>query len=240
MLVELVGIPGSGKTTLYRHMSEAMKRRGLLFTDINEISNRPPQPKSTPRFVTAKPKRAPLYKYIQFSRKHPELVHQTSELFGDESIKHFLYCLLASSFQSAVDIKRENEIVVMDEGFLSHSVAACFGNESSHILEKIITLSPAFDAIIFINTPPEIAFERAVNRVGGSEKMMKKIITKFGDLSAFQKRKTALLKGIEFYRKKCGGVIEVDPSQDLKQSAEYIVDELHKINLGRPSCSAAS
>jgi thymidylate kinase len=230
MLVEIAGIPGSGKTTLHRHLKIEMKRRNLAFTDINAIARRNPAPNAVPRFVKAKPERAPLYRFMRFSTKHPDLISMAQELLSDAPIKQFLYFLLASNFQAALDLKKEGEIVIMDEGFLTHAVAASLSVENSPNLEKLISLSPPIDAIIFVNTPTDIAFERAINRREGVKDAREKVIAKFGDLSEFENRSTTLIRGIDLYRNRCRQIIEVDTSENLEQCAEHIVDKLTQEN----------
>jgi len=226
MLVELAGIPGSGKTTLFRYLRKEMERRGVANSDINTVADRELNQRNVPRFVRNKPQRAPLFRFGRFCRKHSDLVAVAPEIFGDENIKLFLYFLLASNYQAAIDLGEEGEIILMDEGFLASGVAACFQRKSISVLQTLIGGSPEVDAIIFLDTPAEVAFERAVNRAGGTKEIREMVVAKFGDLSAFKRRRAIMKRGIELYRPKCGNVIEVDTSQGIVQTAEYVVEQL--------------
>ena len=226
MLVELTSIPGGGKTTLHRHLIKAMKGRGLSFTDLSKIAKREPQPKSVPRYVIAKPQRELLYRFTQFSHKYPALINAISELYSQETTKCFLYYLMASNFQMASELKRVGEIVLIDEGFLTHGVAAYLASKKEGLLQDLIQLSPPIDAVIFVNTPPDVAFNRAVERRGGTPIMRKKVIAKFGDLTSFEERYKTLKQGLEYYKSSCRDVIEVDGTHDAERSANMVVERL--------------
>lgn len=232
MLIEIAGLPGSGKTTLYNALSHELKRRKIEFTDVNTIATERSGAQSGPRFVRRKPYRDLLFRLTRFTTLHPEFFYKAEKTFGDKTIKKFLFFLLSANFQMGKDLKANDELVFLDEGFLTHSVAIFPDKSHSSNLTDLLEHAPEIDVIVFLDTPANIAFERVLERGGPSDKRARKS-EKFGDENAFLERCENLKTGFEVYKGRCRFMLRVDTTTSLDDAVTKLAEDLISLNTAR-------
>lgn len=226
MLIEIAGIPGSGKTTLFKHLCAELVGRNAAVTDLSTLATEKGGADTGPRFVRRKPDRDLLFRFTRFTARHPAFFATADRAFGDATTKKFLFFLLAAQFQMARDLGRDDEVIFMDEGFLSHSVAMYPDAAARPALHDMIDVAPPVDALIFIDTPADIAFERVVARQSGRHDFRARTIQKFGDAAAFSERRQNFLAGVELYRQRCGATRVVTPGAPVQSTAGDLADWL--------------
>lgn len=229
MLIEIAGIPGSGKTTLYKHLAQELRRRDVAFTDAHTISNTRSGTGITLRYVKNKPQRALLYHFTRFITQNPkffEKVWQAPYGEGNGEAKKFLVFLACVTFQMARALKKQNEMVFMDESFLSHCVSIYPKREQQSDLADLLSYAPKIDVLLHLETPADVAFDRAVARSGATEEVHTRVVNKFGDKSAFAVRANNFKVGIKSYKERGTIVFNVDATKSLGVAVENLACEL--------------
>jgi thymidylate kinase len=237
MFIELAGIPGSGKTTFYRKVRPEIEKRGFSVNDINTIANGRADPGWIPRFVRNKPQRELLYRFSRFLAEYPDFSSLCGELYGKDDVKQFLLILIAANFQAASDLAKPDEIVFLDEGFLTRAVAACQSAASEELLAKLLSQVPVVDVLVYLNTPASRAYDRSVQRRLVSGHTAKAVEQKLGDRKAFAEREKMMGLGVELYGKRCGSVIEVQPNWDADTAASFVAQRLDELMTQRQANS---
>jgi len=235
MLVEIAGLPGSGKTTLFRNLRAELMRMDLPVTDINTIADVRDSAEAVPRFVSRKPQRELLYRFWRFQSQNPGLMRRIDSLYRSGDIKQFLFMLLATHFQAGTDQVEEDEIVMTDEGFLTHIVALFCKRGDRKDFDSLIDEVPAADLLIHLNASADVAHARAVARRGPGRAARQMVESKLGGKRLFATRQSLLERGVQLYARRCRAVIEVDASLDSQTAARRAACEIaaQRQNLSR-------
>jgi thymidylate kinase len=215
VFIEITGIPGSGKTTLYKEFRREMWRHRISVTDINLVASDREERGWLPRYVRNKPQRELLHRFARFMSAHPELIALCNSLFGEDEAKRLLFLIMVANFQAARDLARPGEVIVLEEGFLTHAVAACHARGDQALFQQFLSLIPPVDALVYLDVPAEIAYERAVDRKLNDQHARQKL----GGPEGFASREAAMRTGVETYGPRCGAVLEIGPGQDVHEDA---------------------
>ncbi len=230
MLIELAGLPSSGKTTLLKKLKRELEKRDVSVTDANMIAEKYSGDMNAPRFVRSKPHRDLLFRLTRFSHNYPEFFSKAEQSFEDATIKKFLFFLCAAHFQMARDFQRDGEMVFMDEGLLNHCVAIYPNKAQRSDLLKLIKLAPKSDALIFFDIPAKVAFDRAVKRRSEIDEANKRVIQKFGDLDSFEERRGNFMAALDIYGGQNATVFLIKPEDSPHQATTRLADQLVALN----------
>ena len=233
MLIEIAGIPGCGKTTLYKRLGMELKRRGVAYADANTIAMQRSDTKNAPRFVRNKPNRDLLFQLVCFTMQNPDFFAKVQLSFGNVASAKFWFFLLCTNFQMAQNFKKKDEIVFLDEGFLTHGVAIHPTKSQRSNLVGLLECAPKIDVLIFVDTPAKTAFERAVERAGGTAKKREGVMQKFGDVDAFVERSSLFKAGLEVYKDRCSRIFVVEATENMDDAIKQLVDDLVQLNAAK-------
>jgi hypothetical protein len=210
VLIEIIGLPGSGKTSFTKALMRHAVSQGDPFQTAVAISGDAARNKAEPRYVTARSERILLHHYVRFQRAHPELDARLVGLFGKAPQRHLLYAIKAASFQAAKDLSRADERVIMDEGLLSLGITAFFKADDPAGLRSFTKSVPPVDALLWVHTPPMTAFGRAAQRYGTTPDQRKSLRNKHGDKDSFKARAQFLEDAVSGCRQNGVPVIQLD------------------------------
>lgn len=230
MLIEIAGIPGSGKTTLYKRLGKELKRRGVAYTDANTIAIQRSGADTAPRFVRSKPERDLLFRFTRFTAKNPDFFTKAEASFGDATTVKFLFFLLCANFQMAKDLKKKGEVVFMDEAFLTHCIAIHTRDAGRSDLTDLLRCAPSVDAVIYIDVPADVAFQRVVARAGGGAAKRAGVIQKFGDVDVFTQRRDWFKTGLEAYKERCSRIFTIEATENMDHTVRQLADDLVALN----------
>ncbi len=223
MFVEIAGLPGSGKTTLYKALSKRLAELGNDVSDINVISQHRKDEGWIPRFVRAKPHRELLYRFSRFLVAHPRLISLSDKLFGEDDVKQFLFLLLCGHYQASVDLAKDDEMIFLEEGFLTHAVAACYDRNEDGVFDALVDALPAVDITIHLTTTPEVAYARVFER-RGTQLGHGKMAAKFGDLAAFEARAALFERAVSRNKARGHVFLDVPADWDVDEVAKAVMD----------------
>lgn len=188
MIVEFIGTPGSGKTTILSTVSETFRERGMKPYTIVEaarpFANRTRLGKIISR-LSPKSIHQPLlwqvfnfYNHIyqfHFILKNPQLiweVHKSQrqrpnkEDLKKQRVIHWFYYLIGS-YEFLKRYKRQGEVLIFEEGFIHRVVqfnASDVEEPNIERLKSYVKLIPQPDMVIFVSASPEVCEKRVFER----------------------------------------------------------------------------
>lgn len=180
-LIELTGLPGSGKTFILSILLNAMKKKGISVFSANDVINMTIFPFYIFRSKYFVKQIERLYRLLRIDKKYQNIfVNNNPELFSfvnryankfnkntsDKIIDWFLYT--AGIYQIAIDILPSESFLLLDEGFVhkSTNLFASFNksNLPENLIRKYIYLIPNVDFIIEIISIKDMCIrERLIN-----------------------------------------------------------------------------
>ena len=196
MIVEFIGTPGAGKTTLVPVVSAYLNERGYQADAVLDAA-RPFAGRTFPgkvaKTILPRKLRNPVlwqifyyssyFRRKKFLRLHPTLMqtvrhHQAERPITQSDFDHVMkwFVHLTGYYQFFSDLMQVDDAVVYDEGFV-HRVVQLFASENEEpdftLVANYLDLIPKPDLVVFTNTPVEICEERVIQR-GVWERFQKK------------------------------------------------------------------
>jgi len=165
VLVEFIGLPGSGKSTVSGKCQALLRRSGVSMQPLGKIArNQAAKMGDKNRFLRRYSGRNWLFGSLAFAQEHPEIY----DLIFQSTRHDFHANLWAMDFLSqlyfAGQIDTRDMLVMVDEGFFHRGVAANFHENTPEKLEAYLKITPPCDVLVMFETPVETALERCRKR----------------------------------------------------------------------------
>jgi thymidylate kinase len=241
MLVEILGLPGAGKSTLVRELLPSLRKNGLKSRHGHKVVGLSSRDPAAPRFLRDQPDRLALFRAETFRQENAKLVKHMERKVGQSLTDQFLFSLTSSYYQTYLEYAEDFPFIFLDEGFIHRGVVAhCNGKETS-IFADFLKLIPAPDAIVHVKLSADLAFERAVERRSDKPSSKARVIAKLGDLSDFRTRAKMLEQGTDAMVARGAALIEIDattPPEACHQAALDQLLRLHKAQTAAPKLAA--
>jgi thymidylate kinase len=257
MIIEFIGAPGSGKTTLSPTVIECLREHGLQGFSVIEAA-RPcarrsllgkvasylaPAAWQGPLLWQVFYQSSTLYE-LKFCARHPRLIKQvivsqrrrpTAAAVRQRRVRHWFF-RLTGYYEFLRGHLRRNEALILDEGFL-HRVVQLYASsveapDSAQIAEYI-DLLPTPDLVIFTQAPPAVC-EQRIYRRGLWERFQQKSPEEISRFVANAYRVVHL--AVEHAAAKGWQVLEVDNSDSSPEAAQAQLRE--KLTVILPPVSA--
>ena len=188
--IELAGIPGSGKTTLYKQLAERLRPEGALFTVDDLYARLAPAPESLRQTVKNKLKplsqdevdRKAKTRYLQhnleskllldYQMAHINqlhfLIHAVYQQPAEDREKIMRWILRVFTYhQTAQSTFTESESFLIDEGFVQRLITLYVTPANTPAPEQIENYSeqlPKISTLFILETDLETAFQRITRR----------------------------------------------------------------------------
>lgn len=218
MLIEFLGLPGSGKSTLIRALVPALRAQGMSARRADKLAGLPSIERDAPRYLERGPDRTTLYRITRFRREHRGLMKHIEHKLALGQADEFLFSLTAGLYQACREYGDTVGAALLDEGFVHRGVSAHLDRDDA-LFERYIGMIPAPDLLVHLCPPIDTAFERAVSRRAHKGEA-EKVISKLGGRPVFQRRDALIRLGAAGIRARGGAVIDVDTSQPLRDCVE--------------------
>lgn len=217
-MIEYLGLPGSGKSTLARAALKRLRKRGHHIIGAGRHARE--SSAEGPRFVKRHEDRSFLFHAVRFRREYPEFVELAQQHFPpDDENFEFLFHVVAACYAAWKFHPIEDGRVFLDEGFGQMAVHNYMNGRQADF-EHFLKLAPAPDTLVYVEVPPDIAYQRAVER---NPERLEKIERLFGNQQDFEARADRLGLAFAHYRAKGGKVLRIDATQDVATAAKEIV-----------------
>lgn len=222
MLVEFMGLPGSGKSTLITHTEKHLRKAGLDVYNIGKESRLEAERQAKEiQYLSRYSGRAWLYGCFAFAQEHPAVF---DALFQNTRDK-FHETLWAMDFLAQLYFLKLSDtkdgFVFIDEGFMQRGAAAFREVKSTPGLAGYLDSVPSSDVLVMVNLTPQLAFSRGRRRKGGlpdsivgrskSETILN--LENFANLLDYFKENQRLA-GVS--------ILELDASADLSDCVEVV------------------
>jgi thymidylate kinase len=188
MIIEFIGTPGSGKTTLIPVVTGYLAQQAFSARTVVEASRDYTKrtflgkhlqrlaPQKLQRFLLWQTFLAySLFHRLVFYRKHPHLIHQTlraqyerptgAEVKKRRVLPWFFH--LAGYYEFLNHHIAPGEALILDEGFI-HRVVQLFASDvetpCQEKIEAYIDLVPQPDLVVALHAPPEVCLQRVFKR----------------------------------------------------------------------------
>jgi thymidylate kinase len=252
MIVEFIGTPGAGKTTLVPVVSTYFKENGYQAYSVLDAA-RPFAKRTFAGKVVRKIFPESILKIIlwqifyissyfnrrKFHQKNNALMeafyhHQEKRPITPSDREHVIHWFvhLTGYYEFFKKFIQQNDVLIFDEGFV-HRVVQLFASENEapdfDLVASYLDLIPKPDLIIFTNTPTNICEERVFSR-GVWERFREKDPA---DTSKFIHHSSEVVNfSAKYMREKGWNLIEVQNGhQEISIVAETLKNQLTQMNL---------
>ena len=213
MLIEFLGLPGAGKSTLIRALVPALRAQGMSARRADKLAGLPSVERNAPRYLERGADRTTLYRITRFRREHRGLMKHIEHKLALGQADEFLFSLTAGLYQACREYGDTIGAALLDEGFVHRGVSAHLDRDDA-LFERYVAMIPAPDLLVHLCPPVDTAFERAVSRRAHKGEA-EKVISKLGGLPVFERRDALIRLGTAGIRARGEAVVEVDSRRPL-------------------------
>ncbi|MEM6408260.1 MAG: hypothetical protein AAF700_07550 [Pseudomonadota bacterium] len=225
MLIELIGVPGSGKSTVLRALLPALRAQRVQAHRADRLIALESTDPNAPRYLKRGPDRLALYRSLQFRRSHPALLMHIEQDLAPGPADAFLFSWTTNLFQAAREHGPKDGFTFLDEG-LVHRGASFHQTAEPQLFEHYLSLIPLPDVVVNLCPPPRLAYQRAVARRAHKTLPRAKVEAKFGDKLAFRERHRFIERGLDHLRGRGAVIWDIDTSEPLSSCTDAIVQRL--------------
>lgn len=236
MFVELLGLPASGKSTLFKACRANLQALGCKVGSAAELDSLDTQ---MPGYFRRNPVTRALYRNEQMRAEFPACI-QLIEQIASENIN--ARALLYSSLVRQL-IYRENpevlDVAVIDEGGLHRTIHLLVNNapEPDELLDTYCDVAPHPDVVIYLKLDPSISHDRAFARLAQRNSgkrpithLKRRLNSAHGGIETLQKRAALMERAVERVSTNGCHVIRVDATDDPEKIGTSVADALREFH----------
>ncbi|MEM9582794.1 MAG: hypothetical protein AAGA08_06735 [Pseudomonadota bacterium] len=242
MLVEVLGLPGSGKTTLIKKVLPQLRALGLPARRADKIVGLPCETPDAPRYLRRSPDRTALYRAQAFRNAYPALMSHVEKRLDLDLTDGFLFSLTGSHYQGCFEYADRFDFIFLDEGFGHRGVSAHLGQDDA-MFAQYLELIPVPDLVIHLCPPPRVAFRRAINRHASPDRPKREVTGRLGDEAVFRKRHQMLQTSVTALQARGAEVLAINSADALDDCTAALIPDLQEVlahhKAARPALHAA-
>lgn len=216
MLVEIIGLPGAGKTSLGRGIARRLRARRLQVATSKTLGTLESNDPNVPRYVSNHKDRTLLYRAACFKREFAPLLKHLETRAQQDLTQEFLFSLTAARYQAHLEHKDHFDLALLDEGFVHRGANAHLECSDPLAFEEYLQLIPRPDILIYLRVGARMAQRRAIARRSDVSNGRKKVIDKLGDLETYAMRRVLLETAMGVQKKRGAEIVEIDGRNSLK------------------------
>ena len=168
MLVEFVGLPGAGKTSLITETETRLRTAGRKAGGLRDLSKRGVERmRGEVGFIRRRAERISLYGALEYRKAHPEIFDFLCQAQGRVPELTLWSMELLSQLYFAFDDLAGDHIAFSDEGLVHRGIAAQIGVEDRAGFVAYNDALPPDFPLVHLKVPVDIAIARAEARGKG-------------------------------------------------------------------------
>lgn len=226
MLVELLGLPGSGKSTLVKKLLEKSFDHPIQIETLNQRAERVLQHHKTKRgYIRRKKGRGWFFATFEFAHCYPEMfriVFENAILHQDRNLDFFDLLVQYHFSKQATDAVGS---AITDEGFLHRGAAIFLYPNTYSTIDHYLEHVPHFDTVIHTQCSVDLALERCKSRPKGLPKRYRSFSEQ--ELSqSYQKLMQLHQTCLDHHKNRGGNIIRVDGQKPWALTIQTVLDIL--------------
>ncbi|MEM7472086.1 MAG: hypothetical protein AAF340_12105 [Pseudomonadota bacterium] len=225
MLIELLGLPGSGKSTLIKALVPALRKAGLSARRADKLAGLESTDPAAPRYLKRGADRTTLYRTLAFRRDHPALMDHVERTLDLSASDTFLFSWTSNLYAASREHAHIVDVAFLDEGFAHRGVSAHLDADDA-LYHDYLSLIPLPDLILHLCPPPRMAFRRAIHRRADKSFSKRKVQAKLGDRFVFRTRHRLIETGLDALKARGAQVIDVNTAAEIEACVADVLPKL--------------
>ena len=166
VLIEFIGLPGSGKSTILAALADQLRKERLRCNTLRMIArDMMEEGRIHIRFLQRRAERVGIYGCFSFAHEHPALfdalLHSTRHDLG----RTLWNMDMLAQMHFLSKRPHQDTLVFMDEGFLHRGVSAFTDRPDRAAFQHYLSCLPYDFITIHVATPLDVAIARAAERI---------------------------------------------------------------------------
>ncbi len=237
MYVELLGLPASGKSTIYKASGSLIVVNGKRVAGLNDMDQADTSGVSIPGYVTRRAASRAVYRSEQFRVLYPEFTSQISDLYQREFVSLSLMMVSAARYLAYQDHREKFDFFLVDEGLVHRGVHSLnrLTDGQQQKTELFLKHLPPIDFLIFLEIDPALCFQRVTERLAKragedvtSPNVLRRIRKAHGSLELFSQRYELMKHACDHLEQSGTNVARLDVSQDFDTNSSQIMEHLSR------------
>ncbi len=227
MLVEFVGLPGSGKTSLVIATHERMRARGFVTKGLREAAKsgvKAVRDRGTIGFLK-RPERICLYGALEFRKAHPKVFDALCASQSDTPhLTPWTMDVLSHLYYVSEQSRYDGGFILCDEGLVHRGVASFIGTKGTRAFAAYNKALPDNFILVNLAVPPETALERSGARRKGTPALRHQ--PHRDPLDVLRENAALIERACKARRARGLQVIEIDGTAPLETCTEQLCEAL--------------
>ncbi len=166
MLIEFIGLPGSGKSTLFASLAEQLHKERLRCNTLRMVArDRMEEGRVHIRFLQRRAERVGLYGCFSFAQQNPALFDALLQSTRHDLGRTLWNMDMLAQMHFVGSQKVEDTLIFMDEGFLHRGVSAFSDRPDRDAFRHYLNCLTHDFITIHVATPLDVAIARAEGRI---------------------------------------------------------------------------
>jgi hypothetical protein len=166
VLIEFIGLPGSGKTTIFAALAEQLHKERLRCNTLRMVArDRMEDGRTHIRFLQRRAERVALYGCFSFAHENPALFDALLQATRHDLGRTLWNMEMLAQIHFVSKQPIDDTLIFMDEGFLHRGVSAFSDRPDRAAFQHYLSCLTHDFVTVHVATPLDVAITRAASRI---------------------------------------------------------------------------
>lgn len=223
-LIEIAGLPGSGKSSVGAPLLKALRTAGYAprfpADYLKKVGSQPLKERFAPR----RPEFHSTFHLSLIHARHRDFISALYQTPGptEREIYWVNYTLLAYALFEY--FAEDREVLIVDEGVFNRMCAILVECDAPSLVGRLFETMPLANDVIFLDVPPEAALERTIARRRRGHNMRMRMTKKYGGVERLTAWRERFLEGGEVVRERGASFLTIASSPSPEDAAARIFE----------------